>query len=270
MTDPYKDQGDLQHQDPDGVVNGEIVSEAAEVPGESSEKNHAETRAETSEKTQEEALGETAREDLPGAGNEPNPKQKKEKKKRTLGQEILSWAGTLLLAVVLAMTIRALLFEPIRVDGESMLETLQDREIVLVTKPAVLLNKLKRGDVVIVRFPNRSKTTALRLGAPLDLEFVSHQLFVKRLVALPGDSVAVLNGQLVVNDAIVQEDYIDYPPRQDYPRRVLGPDEYMVMGDNRASSHDSRSADVGPISKSMIVGKAAFVLLPLNKIRSIH
>lgn len=208
--------------------------------------------------------------DLPEEETATPGKRKKEKKKKTVGQEILSWVGTLLLAVVLALTIRALLFEPIRVDGKSMLETLQDGEIVLVTKPAVLLNKLQRGDVVIVRFPNRSKTTALRLGAPLDLEFVSHELFVKRLVALPGDSVAVLNGQLVVNDAIVQEDYIDYPPRQDYPRRVLGPDEYMVMGDNRASSHDSRSSDVGPISRSMIVGKAEFVLLPLNKIRSIH
>ena len=110
-------------------------------------------------------------------------KGKKEKKKKTVGQEILSWVGTLLLAVVIAMSVRALLFEPIRVDGKSMLETLQDGEIVLVTKPAVLLNKLERGDVVIVRFPNRNKVADLRLGAPLDLQLVSHELFVKRLVA---------------------------------------------------------------------------------------
>jgi len=205
----------------------------------------------------------------PVEGAKPG-KKKKEKKKKTVGQEILSWVGTLLLAVVIALTIRALLFEPIRVDGRSMLETLQDGEIVLVTKPAVLLNKLQRGDVVIVRFPRRSKTVKLPLGAPLDLAFVQHELFVKRLVALPGDSVAMVNGQLVVNDMPVQEDFIAYPARQDYPRRVLGENEYMVMGDNRASSHDSRSADVGPISRDMIVGKANFVLLPLNKIRAIH
>lgn len=246
MTDQSRETGSLQVKQPKGTGIAENITAEAET-------------------------GETAgQEGQTGEETAKKGKSKKEKKKKTVGQEILSWVGTLLLAVVLALTIRALLFEPIRVDGKSMLETLQDGEIVLVTKPAVLLNKLKRGDVVIVRFPNRSKSTALRLGAPLDLEFVSHELFVKRLVALPGDSVAVLNGQLVVNDAIVQEDYIDYPPRQDYPRRVLGPDEYMVMGDNRASSHDSRSSDVGPISRSMIVGKAEFVLLPLNKIRSIH
>jgi len=196
-------------------------------------------------------------------------KKKKEKKKKTVMQEILSWAGTLLLAVVIALAIRALLFEPIRVDGMSMLETLQDGEIVLVTKPAVLLNRLERGDVVIVRFPRRNKSATLHLGAPLDLSLVRHELFVKRLVALPGDSVAVVNRQLVVNDRPVQEEYIDHPARTDYPRRVLGPNEYMVMGDNRASSHDSRSADVGPITRDMIVGKANLVLLPLNKIRTI-
>ena len=197
-------------------------------------------------------------------------KKKKEKKKRTVGQEILSWVGTLLLAVVIAMTIRALLFEPIRVDGESMLETLQNGEIVLVTKPAVLLNKLERGDVVICRFPGRNKDYTLHLGAPLDLAFVSHELFVKRLVALPGDSVAVLDGKLYVNDVLVEEDYIAYPPVQNFARVTLGDDQYMVMGDNRRSSHDSRSRDVGPISRDMIVGKAAFVLLPLNKIRPVN
>ncbi|NLX82223.1 MAG: signal peptidase I [Clostridiales bacterium] len=196
-------------------------------------------------------------------------KKKKEKKKKTVGQEILSWVGTLLLAVVIAMTFRALLMEPIRVDGRSMLETLQDGEVVLVTKPAVLMNNLKRGDVVIVRFPTRHKTATLRLGAPLDLNFVHHELFVKRLVALPGDSVAVLNGTLYINDAPVTEDYIDYPARTDFQRIVLGEDQYMVMGDNRAVSNDSRSQGVGPISRDMIVGKAKLVILPLNKIRTI-
>ncbi len=189
---------------------------------------------------------------------------KKKAGKKTVGQEILSWVGTLLLAVVIAMTIRALLFEPIRVDGSSMLETLHNNEIVLVTKPAVLFNRLQRGDVIICRFPNRENKTMLRLGAPLDFGFISHELFVKRLVALPGDSVAILNGVLYINDAAVQEDYVVYPTRVDYARRVLGPDEYMVMGDNRANSHDSRYDDVKPLSRSMIVGKAAYVLLPLR------
>ena len=210
--------------------------------------------------------GETG--DVPPA--QSKRKNKKEKKKKTVVQEILSWVGTLLLAVVIALTIRALLFEPIRVDGQSMLETLQNGEIVLVTKPSVLLGNFKRGEVVICRFPRRNKTAALRLGAPLDLAFVSHELFVKRLVALPGDSVAVLNGQLYVNDEAVEENYITYPPTTNFGRVTLGEDQFMVMGDNRRSSHDSRSGDVGPISGDMIVGHAAFVLWPLNKIRTIR
>lgn len=197
-------------------------------------------------------------------------KKHKEKKKRTVGQEILSWVGTLLFAVVLAMTIRIFLAEPIRVEGRSMLETLQDREIVLVTKPGVLLGKLNRGDVVIVRFPNRSRTTNIKVWGPLDVGFTQYDMFVKRLVALPGDSVAILGGVLYVNDEPVKEDYITYPSRTDFPRMVLGENQYMVMGDNRANSHDSRSSDVGPITRDMIVGKAKLVLLPLNKIRLIH
>ncbi len=196
-------------------------------------------------------------------------KNKKEKKKKTVGQEILSWVGTLLLAVVIAITIRALLFEPIRVDGPSMLETLQNGEIVLVTKPAVLLNTLKRGDVVICRFPNRKTSNSIRLGSPVDLALVQHELFIKRLVALPGDSVAVLDGKLYINDALVEEEYITYPPVRNFARITLGKDEYMVMGDNRRDSHDSRSGDVGAISYDMIVGKASFVLWPLNRMRPI-
>ena len=65
-------------------------------------------------------------------------KNKKEKEKKTPKQEIMSWILTLLAAVVIALLIRALLFEPIRVDGESMRDTLQDNEIVLVTKPDYL------------------------------------------------------------------------------------------------------------------------------------
>ncbi|MGI6689074.1 MAG: signal peptidase I [Christensenellales bacterium] len=218
----------------------------------------------------------TAKEDMDNGqeqAEEIDPKtgkKKKEKKKKTVGQEIVSWVVTLLLAVIIAMSIRALLFEPIKVDGESMINTLQNGEIVLVTKPDVLMNKLSRGDVVICRFPNRNKATTFRLGAPLDIAIVGHELFVKRLVALPGDSVAVMDGKLYVNDAPVEEDYIDYPGHADYPRRVLGEDEYMVMGDNRASSHDSRSRDVGPISRDMIVGHAAYVLFPLNRMRTIR
>ena len=190
--------------------------------------------------------------------------------KRRLSRELMGWAGMLLLAVLIALPVRALLFEPLKVDGQSMRNTLQDGEVVIVTKPAVLLGRLNRGDVVICRYPNRSKSSAIRLGATLDIRTLGSELFVKRLVALPGDSVAVRDGKLYVNDALVEEDYVDYPSWLDYPRRQLSGSEYMVMGDNRASSHDSRSADVGPISRDMIVGHVSLVVFPLDHIRLVQ
>ena len=178
-------------------------------------------------------------------------KNKKEKPKKTMKQEIISWILTLGAAVVIALVIRTFLFEFIRVDGQSMMNTLTDKEIVLMTKPAYLMGKMERGDVVICNYPNRGRT-----------------LFVKRLIALPGDSIEIINGVVYVNDEIVDESGIDKMTdgtryHANYARRVLGEDEYFVMGDNRDNSNDSRS--IGPISRSMIRGHVQRVILPLTK-----
>ena len=198
-------------------------------------------------------------------------KVKKEKKKKTVWQEILSWVLTLLAAVVIASLVRLLIFEPVRVDGGSMNTTLKNGEVMLVTKPEVLFHRLERGDVIICRFPDRNSISKLQIAAPLDISLVSHTLFVKRLVGLPGDTVAVQNGHLYLNDQMVDEPYVDEERfgGKAFERYTLGEDEYFVLGDNRAGSHDSRYAEVGPISGDMIVGHAKLVLLPLNKIRVI-
>ena len=186
-----------------------------------------------------------------------------------MGQEILSWVLTLLAAVAIAMTVRYFVFEPVRVDGHSMDTTLADKEVMLVTKPEVLLGKLKHGDVVVVRFPDRFTQATLRLGAPIDISLSSHTLFVKRLVGLPGDVIAVQGGHLYLNDQPVDEPYVDEDKfgGRDFARYNLKEDEYFVMGDNRANSNDSRS--VGPLSYDMIVGHAKMVLLPVGKLRTI-
>ena len=198
-------------------------------------------------------------------------KGKKEKKKKTVGQEILSWVLTLLAAVAIAATVRYFVFEPVRVDGHSMDTTLADKEVMLVTKPEVLLGKLKHGDVVVVRFPDRFTQATLRLGAPIDISLSSHTLFVKRLVGLPGDVIAVQGGHLYLNDQPVDEPYVDADKfgGRDFARYTLKEDEYFVMGDNRANSNDSRSPSVGPLSYDMIVGHAKMVLLPVGKLRTI-
>ena len=202
------------------------------------------------------------------AQKQPEKKsKKKEKVKKTLGQEILSWVWTLLAAVVIATLLRAFVAEPIRVDGTSMTNTLQDGEIVLVSKLDYLTGDMQRGDIVICRYPNRVEKT-INLGA--SLAFVDYTIFVKRLVALPGDTVEIRNTVLYVNDEPVENPEMLGSLPRDYARRTLGADEYFVMGDNRLTSHDSRADNVGPLSKSMILGKAKRVIFPFSNWRSVE
>lgn len=198
---------------------------------------------------------------------EKKGKKKKEKVNNTPMQEVLSWVGTILAALVIATLIRAFIAEPIRVDGTSMTNTLQDGEVVLVSKLDYLFGEMQRGDIVICRYPGRMKQAA-NFGAALSLD--SYTLFVKRLVALPGDTVEINAGTLYVNgEAVEDPEFMGSVPR-DYEKRVLGEDEYFVIGDNRRTSHDSRADDVGPLSKSAIMGKVKCVLLPWSNHRSVQ
>lgn len=196
-------------------------------------------------------------------------KQKKEKKRSPVVYEIMSWICTLLAALIVAILLRTYVGEPVKVDGTSMTNTLKDGEIVFVSKLDYGKNGegIQRNDIVICHYPNREQWT-FRLGASLDM--TSYTLFVKRVVALPGDTVQIKNGTLYVNGEEVPD-----PPEMgsvpmDYSLRYLGPDEYFVIGDNRRTSHDSRYSDVGPISADMIQGHVKCVIWPLNQIRSVE
>jgi len=135
-------------------------------------------------------------------------KKKKEKVKKSLGQEILSWVLTLLCAVAAAMLIRSFIFEPVRVDGQSMDDTLADKEIMLVSKydysstwlclpwqsdnasqqaPRITVGNPNFLDVVICRYPARGAVN-----------------FVKRIVGMPGDVVELRDGYLYVNGEQVE------------------------------------------------------------------
>lgn len=172
---------------------------------------------------------------------------------RTMGREILSWVLTIAAAVAIALLIRTFLFELYRVDGASMTNTLADGERTFCTKLDYLIGGPKRGDVVICHFPDRGGT-----------------YFVKRLVALPGDTVEIRDYKLYVNDELVEDPpEMNSRPYSDYPKRTLGEDEYFVIGDNRGNSHDSRARDVGPLTRSQIVAHVRFVLFPFNKIRAV-
>lgn len=182
--------------------------------------------------------------------------------KKSLGAELLSLLRDfLVIALALALT-QAYLFQFIRVDGTSMADTLKNGDILLVNK---LDRNFQRGDVVICQYPGRLNAE-INLNASLSLKI--HTIFVKRLVALPGDTVAIRQGRLYVNGSLTEDPEHMASLPADYPRRVLGENEYFVIGDNRGRSNDSRS--VGPITLDMLRGKVICVLWPLNAIRSVH
>ena len=199
------------------------------------------------------------------------------KQKKTVAREILEWVLTIAAAVVMAFLIRAFVFEPVRVEGESMDTTLANGEIMFVTKFDYASNWLsfpwqdaaakekaarittggnpKRFDVVICRYPGRGDTN-----------------FVKRVVGLPGDTVELRNGWLYVNGERYEEPYI-----QDEYRggrlNTFGPVTvpegcYFVMGDHRNNSNDSRSQ--GAISRDMIIGHVRSVVFPFVSARGIE
>ena len=174
--------------------------------------------------------------------------KKKEAEKKPLGQEILSWVLTLAAAVAIALVIRTFLFIPVRVDGHSMENTLINKEIVLATKPEYLRGQINRRDIVICHYPDRGNT-----------------LFVKRLVALPGDTLEFREGLLYVNGEYVDETDIDMNTESfiSLGPVTLGEDEYFVVGDNRGNSNDSRR--VGPITRDMIVAHVQRIVWPLSK-----
>ncbi len=186
-------------------------------------------------------------------------KGKKEKKKVDVKKEIVSWILTIGVAVAAALVIRTFLFEPIRVDGQSMCDTLQHGEVMLVTKPEYLFGDPQFGDVVICKYPGRTEN------------------FVKRVMGVPGDEIAIVDDVVYRNGEPVDEPYLT-PSRNDngfdMNPFVLGEDEYFVMGDNRDNSHDSRNyynyRTPAALTRDMIIGHVRCVVFPFDSIRGIE
>ena len=180
-----------------------------------------------------------------------------EEKKKMIIKETISWILTLGAAVLIALLIRGFIFEPVRVDGSSMLDTLQDRELMFVTKYDYVFGEPESGDVVICKFPNSTKN------------------YVKRLIGVPGDTIKIINSVVYINGSALDEFYLT-PGRNmgrlfpNMAERVLGKDEYFVMGDNRDNSHDSRSSDVDTLTRNQIKGHVRFIFFPFDSVRSIE
>lgn len=176
---------------------------------------------------------------------------KKQKKKKTLKQELIEWVCTIAAALLIAFVVRTFICEFVVVDGNSMNHTLLNSEVMLVTKPEYMLGDPERFDVVVCHYPNRGDT-----------------YFVKRVVGLPGDTVAIYDGYLYINGEKQPEEYLTIRPNYSMREYTVPEGQYFVLGDNRASSNDSHI--IGPLDRDMILGKVHFVLFPFDSIRTIE
>lgn len=157
-------------------------------------------------------------------------------------------------AVILMLALIAvffLFFEPLRVEGRSMAETLEHNEFLIVSRADYFFGEPARFDVVICRYPNRGRDQ-----------------FVKRLVGLPGDTVEIRNASLYINGSAMRESHICYPANYYYAPYTLSENEYFVLGDNRSNSNDSHL--IGPLTRSQIIGRVLGVFYPFTHIRNIH
>ncbi len=160
-----------------------------------------------------------------------------------------SWVRDLVIAVAVSAFIILFLYQPVRVEGTSMLPQLEDQDRLFIDKIAYRVGEIHEGDVVVFEYPrDRSKS------------------YIKRVIGLPGDRLRIDHGRVYVNDRRLPEPYV--PLRFEDDRSVaemtLPPHEYWMMGDHRSISSDSR--DFGPVDRSLIYGKAVFVYWPMEQV----
>lgn len=154
---------------------------------------------------------------------------------------VLDILETIVLAVVLYFGINAVSAR-VRVDGFSMRPTLEDGEYILVNKLAYKTGEPQRGDIVVFVFP---------INPQEDL--------IKRVIGLPGESLAVHNGVVSVNGVPLNEPYIASPPAYD-GEWVVPEGQLFVLGDNRNDSRDSHQWGLLPIEN--VIGRAVLIYWP--------
>lgn len=158
-----------------------------------------------------------------------------------------------IIAVILAAGIRFFLFEPFVIPSASMEPTLIPGDRVMVNKLVYRLGTPKTGDIVVFRYPLDPRT-----------------IYIKRLVAVGGQTVEWKKGQLFINGKKVREDYLPHNPGEgpDFGPVTVPPGTYFMMGDNRSNSQDSRVW--GAVPRQNIVGKAQILFWPPQRMRVVR
>jgi len=163
------------------------------------------------------------------------------------------WVRDLCFSAFAALLIITFLYQPVRVEGTSMLPRLEDQDRLFINKFIYRFSAIERGDVIVFHYPRNPQVS-----------------YIKRVVALPGDRIRIDRGQVYVNDKAISEPYIpdEFRDYRSFDPMVVPRDQYYVLGDHRSIASDSR--DFGPVRRELIYGKATFVYWPKQDVGVVH
>jgi signal peptidase I len=181
-------------------------------------------------------------------GLEPNPNSGETPVAPRAKGGMRSWLRDMVVSIVVSTFIIIFLYQPVRVEGTSMLPMLEDQDRLFINKMAYKIGEIHRGDVVVFLYPHDQTKS-----------------YIKRVIALPGDDLRIDHGLVYVNGHAIKENYVPvrFTDDRSLPGLVIPDNEYFVMGDHRSISSDSR--DFGPVQRDLIYGKAAFVYWPMDQ-----
>jgi signal peptidase I len=183
----------------------------------------------------------------------PEPPQDARPPKIPLGA--LSLLRDIAISVVLAVVLIVFIYQPVKVEGTSMMPGLTDQERIFINKYTYKLGAgaISRDDLVVFHYPNDPS-----------------QSYIKRVIGIPGDTVQIIEGTVYVNGDKLDEPYVpeEYRDHVSLPKEKVPTDDYFVLGDHRSSSNDSRVW--GFVDRKAIYGKAVFVYWPLTKLGPVH
>src|SRR5262245_43356642 len=170
----------------------------------------------------------------------------------SISSEMRWWVRDIFFAVGTAIIIVVFLYQPVKVEGTSMLPELRDQERIFVNKFLYRFEYIERKDIVVfwyTRDPTKS--------------------YIKRVIGMHGDKVEISTGQVYVNGDLLEDTYIipEFKDKRSYPSVYVEPGHYYVLGDHRNQSNDSRMW--GLVPEKYIYGKAVFRYWPMSKIGSL-
>jgi signal peptidase I len=184
-----------------------------------------------------------------GVGQAPSPSPAPSAKAGGIGL----WLRDLLFSAAASVLIITFLYQPVRVEGTSMLPRLEDRDRLFINKFVYHFAAIERGDVVVFHYPRDPEKS-----------------YIKRVIALPGDRLWIAEGEVWLNGKPLHESYVPekYRDTRSMAEMIVPPDCYFMMGDHRSISSDSR--EFGPVERSLIYGKAVFIYWPARDAGVVH